>query len=266
MTDQKAFAKLSKLKDHQLVDLYRKVSDKNRALSDDGPVAATTWAILENHPDDAALYEELCYHMFAAGFSRKVVREKWPAHREAFSGFDPSGLAETDPQIIETLVTDRSLIRNRRKLSAVLDNARTIMQIKGEFGSFRQWLGSFSADRIYLLHRELVDRFTCVGRSAAEWFLLSSGFPYYFQTADAVRMIKRLGLMSTQNPKQNKDEAFNSVVMSFQAASGVTAWQISIDFWRFASGFRMREAICAEAPNCAKCPLWDYCDFFNQNG
>ena len=132
MTDQKAFAKLSKLKDHQLVDLFRKVSDKNRALSDDGPVAATTWAILENHPDDAALYEELCYHMFAAGFSRKVVREKWPAYREAFSGFDPSGLAETDPQIIETLVTDRSLIRNRRKLNAVLDNARTIMQIKGE--------------------------------------------------------------------------------------------------------------------------------------
>ncbi len=163
---------------------------------------------------------------------------------------------------IETLVLDRGLIRNRRKLTAVIENARKVVELATEHGSFRKWLRKFPVTDIYLLHRHLAAQFDCVGPSAAEWFLLSSGFDYYFATDDARRVLTRLGLL----PKGRKDERFEASMRALRDASGMSSWEISIDLWRFGSGFRMREAVCGDAaPNCAKCPLWDYCDFFNQD-
>jgi len=254
--------KLHLLSNRELADVCKKISQKNSTLHADGPVAPSTWAINESHDTDALLFEELCYHMFAAGFSRKVVRDKWPAHQQAFFQFDPIKVATMPLETIEKLVLEKELIRNRRKLTAVIKNARKLVEISAEHGSFSQWLNSYATPNIYLLHREIADIFAGVGRSAAEWFLLSSGFPYYFATDDARRVLKRLGLL----PKGRKDESFDASMQALQTASGMASWEISIDLWRFGSGFRMREAVCGDAaPNCAKCPLWDYCDFFNQD-
>lgn len=254
--------KLETLAGEQLADIYQRIRQKNSTLHSDGPVAATTWAINDRHDTDAELFEELCYHMFAAGFSRQVVRDKWSAHRQAFFNFDLEKVAAMPATVVDELVLDKSLIRNRRKLTAVIENATTIMGICTDHGSFGQWLNSFTASDYHLLHRQIADRFACVGRSAAEWFLLSSGFEYYFATDDARRLLTRLGLL----PKGRKDESFALAMQSLQDASTTPRWDISIDLWRFASGFRMTEAVCSEvAPHCAKCPLWDYCDFFNQD-
>jgi len=257
-----AVDKLQQLTEKQLADICSKIGHKNSTLHADDPVAPSTWAINDNHDTDARLFEELCYHMFAAGFSRDVVRKKWPAHQQAFADFNPATVAAMPIKAVETLVLDSDLIRNRRKLTAVIENAQKLAEISAEHGSFGNWLNSYATSDIYLLHREIADIFNCVGRSAAEWFLLSSGFPYYFATNDARRLLTRLGLL----PRGRKDESFDRSMQALHAASGTPTWEISIDFWRFASGFRMREAVCGEAaPNCAKCPLWDYCDFFNQD-
>ncbi|MBL4621356.1 MAG: DNA-3-methyladenine glycosylase I [Immundisolibacteraceae bacterium] len=255
-----ATEKLTSLGSSVLAKIYQKISEKNHTLHDDEPVLATTWAIGQQHVSDRDFYEELCYHMFAAGFSRQVVRDKWPAHRQAFADFDPSKVAMLDDDLIETLVTDKALIRNRRKLTAVITNARKLLVMINDHGSVDSWLRSYPEAEFYLLHRKLADTFDCVGRSAAEWFMLSTGLPYHFETNDARRLLGRLGLL----PKGRKDESYNRVMQTLQAASGVSTWEISIDLWRFASGFRMQESICAEAPHCPKCPLWDDCDYFNQ--
>ncbi len=254
--------KLQQLTERQLADISEKIRKKNSTLHTDAPVAPSTWAIIESHDTDNQLFEELCYHMFAAGFSREVVRKKWPAHRQAFAEFDLKTVSAMSLDAVDELVQDKNLIRNRRKLTAVIENAGKIMAIGTEHGSFSGWLASYPEVDLYQLHREIADRFNCVGRSAAEWFMLSSDIPYYFATDDARRLLKRLGLL----PKGRKDVSFNQSIQALHAASGTPTWELSIDLWRFASGFRMREAVCGEAaPNCAKCPLWDYCDFFNQD-
>ena len=252
--------KLHTLSGSKLAKIYQQIADKNNTLHQDEPVLATTWAMGEQHLNDRDFYEELCYHMFAAGFSRQVVRDKWPAHRKAFANFEPSKVAALSDDLIETLVTDKALIRNRRKLTAVIINARKLLTIIKQHGSVEKWLHSYAAADYYLLHRELAETFDCVGRSAAEWFMLSTGLAYHFETNDARRLLGRLGLL----PKGRKDESFNQAMQTIQAASAASSWEISIDLWRFASGFRMQESICAEAPHCPKCPLWDDCDYFNQ--
>ncbi len=247
----------------QLAELYARIDAACRRLDIDaaqGLPEPVEWAILPRHDDDRALFEELCFHMFAAGFSRQVVRQKWPATRRAFADFDSAELAGWDAARLAPLLQDRALIRNRRKQEAVLHNAGVVQALAAEHGSFKAWLGAYPAEQLHLLHQQIVCRFAGVGPSAGEWFLLTAGFPYYFRTDHAERLLQRLGLL----PARVRAEDFNAVMQALHQASGASRWAISAQLFRFASGFQLREGICQEAPRCAKCPLWDYCDHFNQ--
>jgi 3-methyladenine DNA glycosylase Tag len=246
-----------------LADLHARIDAACQRLDVDGATSLpdpAEWAILARHDDDRALFEELCFHLFAAGFSREVVRQKWPATREAFAGFDIAELVTWNDERLAPLVTDRALIRNRRKIESVVHNARVVQALAAEHGSFAAWLRGFPDDELHRLHAEVARRFASVGPSAGEWFLLTSGFAYYFRTDHAQRLLQRLGLL----PARAKADDFNRVMQAVHQASGASRWAVSAQMFRFASGFHLREGICQEAPRCPKCPLWDYCDHFNQ--
>lgn len=245
-----------------LSDLIRRVAAKNAQQRSEPLPDPTAWSIRPDHDTDQALFEELCFHMFSAGFSGDVVRNKWTATRKAFKAFEPKKVATMRPATIARLAQDKTLIRNRRKLAAVVSNARQVLMVAGEHGSFGQWLASYPADSLYQAHDEIARRFDCVGPSAAEWFLLTSGFDYYFATDHARRLLFRLGLTDRAKPRK---EDLNQVFFALADAGGISPWAVSAELFLFGSGFRLKEAICAEqAPLCPKCPLWDHCDLFNQ--
>ncbi len=248
-----------------LADIFRRIDASCQRLELEGAQnlpEPTTWAILPRHDSDEELFEELCFHMFAAGFSREVVRNKWPATRKAFADFNIAELAAWDAARLLPLFTDRGLIRNRRKIESVQHNAEIVQGIAAEHGSFGAWLRSYTPDTLHLLHQEVARHFASVGPSASEWFLLSSGFPFYFRTDHAERLLKRLGLL----PARVRQGDFNAVMQALHQASGASHWQLSAQMFRFASGFHLREGVCQELPHCAKCPLWDHCAYFNQAG
>ena len=78
--------------------------------------------------DEAGMFERLCLEGFQVGLSWKLILQKRDALREAFHGFDPDALARMDS--IEHLLDDASLIRNRRKLQAVLTNASATRELR----------------------------------------------------------------------------------------------------------------------------------------
>ena len=86
--------------------------------------------------------------VFQAGMSWKVVENKWPGTREAFQGFDIEAVADFHEKDIEDLTNDTHIIRNFRKLTAVVHNAQKILVLDKEHGSFQKYLrshGSFDA-------------------------------------------------------------------------------------------------------------------------
>ena len=91
---------------------------------------------------------------------------------------------------------------------------------------------------------------------------MTSGFPFYFATDHARRVLERLGLTRAMKLKAVE---LNEVFIALSEAAAVSAWRLSAELFLFGSGFRVKEAICQEvAPRCPKCPLWDHCDYFNQ--
>ncbi len=80
--------------------------------------------------------------VFQSGMSWKVVEAKWPGIREAFRGFDARAVARLTPDDLDALTRDERVIRNRRKLEAVVSNAGRMLELEAEHGAFRDYLRS----------------------------------------------------------------------------------------------------------------------------
>ncbi len=80
--------------------------------------------------------------VFQSGMSWKVVESKWPTTREAFHDFNVQEVANFNAFDVEELAKDTRVIRNRRKLEAVVYNAQKMLELDGEYGSFQKYLRS----------------------------------------------------------------------------------------------------------------------------
>jgi len=77
--------------------------------------------------DESAMFEALTLGVFQVGLSWAIVFAKRDAFRKAFHGFDVAKVAAMKARDVDRLVQDASIIRNRSKIEATLDNARAMM-------------------------------------------------------------------------------------------------------------------------------------------
>ena len=77
--------------------------------------------------DESALFEALTLGVFEAGLSWSIVFGKRDAFVQAFRSFDVAAVAAMTADDVDTLVEDASIIRNRAKIQATVDNARAMI-------------------------------------------------------------------------------------------------------------------------------------------
>ena len=80
--------------------------------------------------------------VFQSGLSWKVVESKWPGTREALHGFDLETVADLTGDDLDRLTEDSRIIRSRRKLAAVVHNARKMIELSEKHGGFQSYLRS----------------------------------------------------------------------------------------------------------------------------
>lgn len=97
--------------------------------------------------DDRALFEFLILEGAQAGLSWETILRKRENFRLAFDNFDPRALAEYDAAKVKVLLSDTGIIRNRLKINAAIQNARSFLAVQREFGSFDAYLWSFVGGR-----------------------------------------------------------------------------------------------------------------------
>ncbi len=103
--------------------------------------------------DDQKLFEFIILESFQAGLSWQIVLNKRENFRKAFDRFDPRIVAKYNPEKIEKLVQNPSIIRNRKKIEACINNAQCFLDIQKEFGSFDHYIWAF------VNHRPIVNSF-----------------------------------------------------------------------------------------------------------
>ena len=93
--------------------------------------------------DDRLLFEFLILEGAQAGLSWKTVLLKREAYRKAFDNFEPEKVARYDDGKAKELMTNAGIIRNWRKIEAAVNNAKGVLQIREEFGSFDKYVWGF---------------------------------------------------------------------------------------------------------------------------
>ena len=126
--------------------------------------------------DDSILLERLALEINQAGLSWLLILRKRPALFAAFEGFEPKRVASYGDAERARLLGDAGIIRNRRKIDAVIGNAGTILELRAQFGSFADWLAAnhpLSKDEWVKLFR---NTFTFTGGEITGEFLMSIGY------------------------------------------------------------------------------------------
>ena len=93
--------------------------------------------------DDRKHFEFLTLESAQAGLSWYTVLRKRANYRQAFAEFDPAKVARFNAAKVEQMLQDPGLIRNRRKISAAVENARHFLAVQDEFGSFSAYIWRF---------------------------------------------------------------------------------------------------------------------------
>jgi len=93
--------------------------------------------------DDRRHFEFLILEAAQAGLSWSIVLNKREGYRKAFSQFDPEKVARYTKAKIDKLVADPGIIRNRLKIEAAVKNARALLAVREEFGSFDKYAWQF---------------------------------------------------------------------------------------------------------------------------
>lgn len=107
--------------------------------------------------DEVQLYEMLVLESMQAGLSWLTVLKKREAFREAFDGFDPNKVALYGDDKIEELMNNAKIIRNRRKITAAVNNAKLFLKVEEEYGSFDKFIWSYVDNTPIVGHWECVD-------------------------------------------------------------------------------------------------------------
>jgi DNA-3-methyladenine glycosylase I len=90
--------------------------------------------------NDTVLFERLALEINQAGLSWLTVLKKRAAFNSAFDGFDLDTVARYGAKQRARLMEDPGIIRNGKKIDAVIENARRVIKIRNEHGSFAKWL------------------------------------------------------------------------------------------------------------------------------
>ena len=123
--------------------------------------------------DDNGYLEELTKAVFRAGFSWKVVHDRWPGFQSAFDGFDIDQVAAYDERDLDRLLSDERIVRNGRKIEATIYSARSMKELIEEHGSFRAYLRSLDELSYRERRRILSKRFKNLGPTGVFTFLYS---------------------------------------------------------------------------------------------
>lgn len=93
--------------------------------------------------EDRLLFEFLVLEGAQAGLSWMTILRKREAYRRAFRQFDPRLVARFNAAVIDRLLASAAIVRNRRKIESAVRNARVVLAIAREQGTFDRYVWSF---------------------------------------------------------------------------------------------------------------------------
>ena len=156
--------------------------------------------------DDRAL-AQMTQRVFSAGFAWSVIESKWPAFEDAFLGFEPKRLASEPDEFWHRLTMDARIVRNGPKIMSVRDNARFVLDIAKEHGSFGKFLSTWPPSNEVGLLEVLSKRGSRLGGNSGQMLLRFLGYDAFVTSKDVAACLRDAGLDIAEAPTSKRDLA-----------------------------------------------------------
>lgn len=126
--------------------------------------------------DDNELFERLVLEINQAGLSWETILKKQEGFKKAYNNFDIAIVANYDEGEKARLLNDSSIIRNKLKIEAAIHNAKAIMSLQKEHGSFKSWLDMQHPKTKEEWVKLFKKTFKFTGGEIVNEFLMSTGY------------------------------------------------------------------------------------------
>lgn len=126
--------------------------------------------------DDNELFERLVLEINQAGLSWDTILKKQTNFKNAYKNFNIKKVASFKEKDFERLMNDPGIIRNRLKINAAIENAKTILKLQKEFGSFKNWIDHHHPKTKEEWVKIFKSTFKFTGDEIVNEFLMSTGY------------------------------------------------------------------------------------------
>ncbi len=126
--------------------------------------------------NDDELFERLVLEINQAGLSWSTILNKQESFKKAYKKFNIKKVAAFNEKDFERLMNDPGIIRNRLKINAAIENAKTLLGIQKEFGSFKKWIDHHHPKTKEEWVKIFKNTFRFTGGEIVNEFLMSTGY------------------------------------------------------------------------------------------
>jgi len=217
---------------------------------------------------DAEYFEKLVLIIFYSGFRAATVSAKADLICNYFPDYEIVSSYTEDK--IKEILANPNMIRNKRKVTACIDNAKVFKSIVNNYGSFQAYIDGFAArdsfENLILLKEELEYLFNGLGRITTYHFLTDIGMEVLKPDRVIGRIFQRLVLI------ENPEQLLKTIIQGrkFAQSTGYPIRYIDIVFVSYgqmeSQELGLTSGICLEHnPLCTSCGVTDYCNYYKQS-
>jgi DNA-3-methyladenine glycosylase I len=222
--------------------------------------------------EDADYYRKLVHIVFFSGFKAEIVEKKIPVIDAHFP--DCRIVAAYGDKELEAIAADPAMIRNKPKIKACRDNAKTFAEIVAQHAAFSNYIESFdpkaTLENVVRLRQDIISRFAFLSSVTSLHFLMDIGMPVVKPDSSLMRIFSRLGILEGDKPIERNIHKLISVAQTIAHDTGQPIKYVDMVFsshgMMTATGTELRQGICLkDRPKCGECPVTKYCDYYTQH-
>lgn len=170
-------------------------------------------------PDDRVL-AQMTMSVFQAGFSWKVIQNKWPGFEEAFEGFAPVRWKFMSDDDLDSLVSDKRIVRNGQKIVSVRENAILCCDLEDEYGSAAACIADWPSENFWEMLEMFKKRGSRLGGMTGQYFLRQLGRDGWALSRDVAKALIREGVVDKAPTSKTAMKAVQAAFNKWSAESG----------------------------------------------
>jgi len=214
-------------------------------------------AKFDKNKPDSFFYEKLVETIHGANIKSSTVKKYWNGIAKSFLDFNVVAVSKFTGDNLAGMVKNPKLIRNEKKLRDCIENAKIMVEISKEYGSFGNYLDKYrnNSDNLAAI---LMNKFHFLGKILVFNYLKEVGIDAIKPDVRVCRVMYRLGLIDSL-----KD--IDKVAAVAKEMAGVVGEKLNVIdavFWMYGGSGdnHIQKAVCSKnKPLCDECPLTEYC-------